>query len=143
MTDDLVIRLSTEACEALSNMEFWMGCEDFIATYNRLLKAAKANHPKDEFLNSLLPLEVKPPDTPSGPTESQAVLDTLSEALKGKEQEESPPPSRLKFLAAQLRMVLKGKKQAQWVPPARLKFLFAQLRILVEAIQTESSERKQ
>jgi hypothetical protein len=112
MTDDVIIRLATEACEALSDMEFWMGCDSFVPTYNGLVQAAKANHPEHDFIAAL---DVIPPRTPA------------------------PPPAASEGLNVFERMwdTMAGKFEGQSIPPAQLKFLFAQLRILLDASQSE------
>jgi hypothetical protein len=129
MTDDVIIRLASAACENLSKMEFWMGCNEFMLTYNWLLQAAKTNHPKDEFLNSLTPLPVKPPDTSTEATGGRTVFEAMT------------AEGRTVFEA--MTDVFKGKRHGEKMSPPRLKFLFSQLRIVLEASQTESSEKKQ
>ena len=45
MTDEMILRLAAEASEALSTMEFWITCHEFVHVYNRMLQSVQENHP--------------------------------------------------------------------------------------------------
>ena len=87
MTDEMILRLATEASEALSKMEFWMKCDEFGHTYNRLWQSAMENHPGTE-LDRLGPLK----------------LPTFGEYLLGNRH--VPAEMRIRF--SELRIVLEA-----------------------------------
>jgi hypothetical protein len=87
MTDKMILRIATEASEALSKMEFWMPCHQFGHTYNRLWEMAVDNHPGTD-VDRLGPLKV-PKDYSRGniisPSEMKihfSVLRMVLEALQ-------------------------------------------------------------
>jgi len=87
MTDEMILRLAAEASEALSTMEFWMTCHEFVHVYNRMLQSAQENHPGTE-LDRLGPLK-----TP-----------TLGESLVGNVNY----PAEMRIRISELRIVLEA-----------------------------------
>jgi len=87
MTDEMILRLAAEASEALSKMEFWMTCNEFVHVYNRMLQSAKENHPGTE-LDRLGPLKVP----------------TLGASLRGN----SNYPAEVRIRFSELRIVLEA-----------------------------------
>ena len=87
MTDEMILRLAAEASEALSKMEFWMKCHEFVHVYNRMLQSAKENHPGTE-LDRLGPLKVP----------------TFGESLVGNVDY----PAEMRIRIAELRIVLEA-----------------------------------
>ena len=57
MEDKTILKIAESTAHMLSKADFPISVSHIIPSYNAILKSAKENHPDDEFLNTLNPIE--------------------------------------------------------------------------------------
>lgn len=87
MTDTTILQMLEETSAVVAKMKYWMPGGDLVPSYNSILEAAKANHPRDRFLQSLRPLPagkdpyaINPPQLKVLFGQLRLVLETLAAA---------------------------------------------------------------